>query len=182
MLTLTLEGRRNQPIHVDDVRPVDIHRSAPYNGTFLSIPPQGPGETVKIMFNFDEFDPRARTPSGDEPYKPGGLFFQDHTLTIEDAKQDTIFIKSITTRWAVSFEISVDYHIGDKAGHLLINDRGHPFALTPMNCADHTQSDADGHTTINGHAAYEHVWENDNFQAIKPVLTPKSYEIGPPYC
>ena len=52
MLLLALEGRRNQPIHVDDIRPVNIRRSSPYSGTFLHIPPQGPGETVKDYLQF----------------------------------------------------------------------------------------------------------------------------------
>lgn len=184
MLSLTLEGRRSQPIHVDDIRPVNIHHSAPYSGTFLNIPPQGPGETVKIMFNFDEVEPRARTAiyTGGR-HEAGGLFFQDNTLTIEDAKQNTIFVKSITTRWAVTFDIRIDYRIGDKPDHLLINDHGRPFALTPMNCTDRSQLDANGATVADGHAAYERVWKlRGDFQGIEPVQEPMRYEIGPPYC
>jgi hypothetical protein len=185
LLALTLEGRRNQPVHVDDIRPVDIRHSAPYSETFLNIPPQGPGETVKVMFNFDEVEPRARTAvdDGSGGYRPGGLFFQEQTLTIEDAKQDTIFIKSTATRWAVTFNIRIDYRIGDERNHLLINNDSRPFALTPMNCTDRSQIGADSSLVTSGHASYQRIWSlRGDFQGIERVSDSTHFEIGFPYC
>jgi hypothetical protein len=184
LLRITLEGRRNQTINVDDIRPVNIRRSSPYDGTFLNIPPQEPGETVKMMFNFDEISPRARIAIGHGgDYQPGGLFFQTSTLKIEDAKEDALLIKSIATRWAVSFDIRIDYRRGGKPNHLIIKDHGRSFALTPMNCADRTRLDNAGQPVVDGHASYEHVWKlNDDFHGIAPVRTPSRFEIGTPYC
>jgi hypothetical protein len=185
LLALTLEGRRNQPVHVDDIRPVDIRHTAPYSGTFLNIPPQGPGETVKVMFNFDEVEPRARTAvdDGSGGYRPGGLFFQEQTLTIEDGKQDTIFVKSTATRWAVTFTIRIDYRIGDERDHLLINNDGRPFALTPMNCTDRAHIGADGSPVTSGHASYKQIWRlRDDFQGIERVPDPTRFEGSLPFC
>lgn len=185
LLALTLEGRRNQPIHVDDIRPVDIRHTEPYSATFLNIPPQGPGETVKVMFNFDEVEPRARTAvdDGSGTYRPGGLFFQEQTLTIEDAEQDTIFIKSTATRWAVTFNIRIDYRIGDERSHMLITNNGHPFALTPMNCTVHSQMGADGGLVNSGYASYRQMWSlRGDFQGIDRVPDATHVELGFPYC
>lgn len=46
-LTIKLEGRRNQNIFIDRIKPVDIRRSAPYSGTLINIPPQDGGERCK---------------------------------------------------------------------------------------------------------------------------------------
>jgi hypothetical protein len=185
LLALTLEGRRNQPIHVDDIRPVDVRRTEPYSATFLNIPPQGPGETVKVMFDFDEVEPRARAAvdDGSGGYRPGGLFFQEQTLTVEDAKQDTIFIKSTATRWAVTFAIRVDYRIGDERNHLLIDNDGHPFALTPMNCTDRSRIGPDGGLVSVGHASYRQMWSlRGDFRGIDRVPDAGHVEMGFPYC
>lgn len=183
-LRITLEGRRNQPINVDDVRPVDIRRFKPYDGTFVSIPPQEPGETVKMMFNFDEVNPRARVAVGSEgDVRPGGLFFEEKTLTIRNAQQDALAIKSIATRWAVTFKIRVDYRVGGATGHLTVADHGRPFALTPMNCADHTRLAESGQPISSGHASYRHIWRLDgDFRGIHPVRRPDRFELGVPYC
>jgi hypothetical protein len=183
-LRVTLEGQRRQTINVDGVYPVNIRRTKPYDGTFLSIPPQEPGETIGMMLNFDEVNPRARVAVNDGgEYKPGDLFFQQKTLKIEDAKEDALFIKSIATRSAVTFEIRVDYRLGDESKHRIINDHGRPFALTPMNCADHTRRAEDGQPITNGHASYDHIWKlNGDFKGIVPVRSPDRFKIGNPYC
>lgn len=184
MLRLTLEGRRNQPIRVDDVRPVNIRRRAPLRGTLLFIPPQGPGQTIKMMFDFDEVEPRARTAvDKGGVHTPGGLFFEDKTLSLTDGEEDALLIKSVATRSAVSFDVRVDYRIGDEAKHLVIDNNGHPFALTPMNCTDRTSLAEDGAVQgPPGRASYRSVWEMRDFQTIEPVTDPGHFTVGPPYC
>ncbi|GII86043.1 hypothetical protein Ssi03_40330 [Sphaerisporangium siamense] len=179
-LVLTLKSRRDQVIHVDDVRPVDVRRAAPYAGTFLFVPPQGPGETVKMMFDFDDVDPRARLArpvDADTAYEPGGPFFAEKTLTIDRGAEEVLWIKSVTTRDAVTFRIRIDYRVGDgPVEHLVVDDRGHPFALSPVSCLDRTRGDA------MGHARYDRVWAMKRFRSIEPVKDPRRFEVGPPYC
>jgi hypothetical protein len=54
-LKITLEGRRNQPIHIDRIYPVELRRSSPLQGTLLNIPPEAPGKTIKIMFDMESY-------------------------------------------------------------------------------------------------------------------------------
>ncbi|GII64525.1 hypothetical protein Skr01_46100 [Sphaerisporangium krabiense] len=179
-LVLTLKSRRDQVIHVDDVRPVDVRRAAPYAGTFLFVPPQGPGETVKMMFDFDDVDPRARLArpvDADTAYEPGGPFFAEKTLTIDGGAEEVLSLKSVTTRDAVTFRVRIDYRVGDgPVEHLVIDDRGRPFALSPVSCLDRTRGD------VMGHARYERVWAMKGFRSIEPVKDPRRFEVGPPYC
>jgi hypothetical protein len=190
---VTLEGRRNQPIKVDAIEPVNIRRQAPYSGIFLSIPPQGPGNTIKLMFNLDEVQPIARVAvpvkEGDPPkptekddIRPGPPFFQNTTLTVNDGQEDAIVIQSVATRWATSFDIRIAYRVGDQAKSLIINNAGHPFAVTPLNCTDHSTF-ADGHPDAPGHVSYQQVWEiRNDFTGADTVANPNHFEIGFPYC
>lgn len=190
---VTLEGRRNQPIKVDTVEPVNIRRQAPYAGIFLSIPPQGGGNTIKMIFNLDEAHPIARLPvpvkEGDPPkptqsdgMQPGPPFFQNTTLTLGDGEEDAIVIKSVATRWATSFDIRIAYRVGDQARTVTINNAGHPFAVTPLNCTDHSTF-SDGHPSGPGHVSYQQVWQiRDDFTGADPATDPNHFETGFPNC
>ncbi|MFF5114752.1 hypothetical protein [Streptosporangium sp. NPDC000509] len=163
-LVITLEGHRSQRIKIDDVRPVNIQRRPPYAGAFLDIGPEGPGETIKMFLDLDELNPRARTVTGEEGgYEPGGLWFQDNTLFLEDGKEEALNIKAGTSRDAVTFDIQIGYRIGTEHKQLVINDSGRQFALTPINCV------------ADGRASYGEVWSIQNFRSIDPVKRPERW-------
>ncbi|WP_405093688.1 hypothetical protein OG767_13390 [Micromonospora sp. NBC_01392] len=184
-LRLTVEGHRNQPIRVDSIKPVNIHHQRPYDGTLLLVPPQEGGNTAEMVFNFDDVDPQARIALDDDNggYKPGEPYFLKKTLTIKDAAQDVVVIRSMTTRSAVSFEIQIDYHIGDEARHIVIDDGGHPFSVSPMRCADRSTLDADGALISQGHASYQKILARSGASgAIDDVRNPGRFELGTPFC
>ncbi|MFI5960022.1 hypothetical protein [Cryptosporangium sp. NPDC051539] len=190
---VTLEGRRNQPVKIDAIEAVNVQRRNPYSGIFLSIPPQGPGNTIKMMLNLDEVRPVVRAaipvPSGDPPrtterdgVRPGSPYFADKTLTIDDAEEDALVVQSIAARWATSFDLRITYRLGDQTRSLLVDNDGHPFAVTPLNCIDHSVSDR-GQLVSEGHVSYQQVWELKNdFTGAAPVADPHHYPIGFPYC
>jgi hypothetical protein len=180
-LLITLEGRRNQPIFVDDIRPVNISYAAPYAGTLVNIPPQEGGETLKMMFDFDEFEPRARVfdNSEDPEGEPGDLYFNNNTLTIKERKQDSIAIKSVVSRRAVTFDIRINYRVGGRAGQLDIDNQGKPFALTPMNCPEKTKPTEGG--WIQGRMAYREIWEMKEGKATQ-VAQPGNHPADSPFC
>lgn len=179
MLRITLEGRRAEPIRVDNVYPVDINRTPPLDGTYLDIPPQAPGETINMMFNFDEVNPRARVAvGGNDGATPGDPFFQQHTLTLTDTDEDTISLKSVVSRWAVSFKVRIDYRIGTRSGHLVVDNGGHPFAISPYPCVDHGTRDANKAWTKPGHARFDQVWKlRNDFTGIEQVKDPHHYPV-----
>ncbi|QXJ25799.1 hypothetical protein AGRA3207_007350 [Actinomadura graeca] len=181
-LVIKLEGRRNQPLFVDNVHPVNIKRTKPYRGSLVNIPPQEGGETIKMMFDFDQIDPRAREVSGPKggPYKPGDLFFNNRTLTVQDGQQDSLLIQSITTRQAVTFEIRIDYRIGNRPKHLDINNHGRPFALSPYNCVQSGKR-LDLGQWLPGRMSYQDVWEL-GIEAIEHSTTPRNHPGPSPWC
>lgn len=179
---IRLEGRRNQPLFVDDVRPANLKRTRPYAGTLLNIPPQEGGDTSQMIFNFDEVTPRAHLPVGpiEGPHKPGGLFFHNKTLTIKDAEQDSILVRSIVTRWAVTFDIQVDYRIGGQPRHLIINNKGRPFALTPFNCTKRFKPVK--YAPIPGEVFYQDIWRLGRLGPLDHVTGPAHVPFDPPSC
>ncbi|WP_141579707.1 hypothetical protein [Actinomadura sp. WMMA1423] len=188
-LMVRLEGRRNQPLFVDDVRPVNIRRTRPYAGTLVDIPPQEGGEPFKMIFNFDEFEPRAREVEDDVTSggRPGDLFFNHNTITVKDGQQDSIGIKSISTRTAVTFQIRIVYHLGGRPKTLTIDNRGNPFALTPYNCTKRTKPIKDGFAP--GRVSYQDVWRmgaagrrEDAIGRVAHSSTPGSQPVDSPTC
>ncbi|AWS43556.1 hypothetical protein DKM19_21410 [Streptosporangium sp. 'caverna'] len=159
-IVVTLKGERHQKINVDAIYPVEVHRTAPYNGTWINIPPQDGGSTFQMMFDFDEHTPRARTTVGGDdgiPPKPGQPYFRKNTLTVKDGIEDTLNISTIGTRHAVTFKIRIDYRIGGKPRHMVIADHDRPFVITPINCIDRIPVDKNGKPVV-GHASYDHIW------------------------
>lgn len=183
-LRITLEGRGEQTIHIDDIHPVDVHRTKPLDGTFIFIPEQGGGPISTMAFDFDETDPRARDAVSDGEYsKPGGLYFANHSLTIDPGEEDDILLDSMTTRMAASFDIAVDYRMNGRAERLVIDDHGHPFNVTPANCTRHSISIPGEGLVSDGQAGYRSVWEWDDFnEPIRQVADPAHYKLSFPYC
>jgi hypothetical protein len=182
-LGTTLEGRTRQTIHIDEIKPVNVKRTKPLDGTFIFIPSQGGGPISKMAFDFDDTIPRARDAVPDGNYhKAGGLYFANHSLTIAPGEEVDFLLTSMTTRTAVSFDIAIDYRLNGRAGHLLIDDHGHPFNLTPANCTRHSLSTPDG-LVSDGQAAYHSVWEWDDFNnPVRQVADPAHYKLGYPEC
>ncbi|MFB4271348.1 hypothetical protein [Nonomuraea sp. GTA35] len=186
-LIVTLEGRRHQDLHVKAVYPVEMRRSAPYDGTWLNIPSQDGGSTLQMMFDFDEHTPRARTIKGDGesvPLRSGVPWFSTKTLTIKDGKQDTLSIKTMGLKHAVTFKIRIDYRIGDQHRSLIVHDHGRPFAVSPVNCLDRTPVDKKGHILTDkkgkwtdGHASYESIWTLGTPNLVQ-VPNPRRWSVG----
>ncbi len=178
-ITLADKGRRT--IRVDDIEPVNVQRTPPLDGTFIDVPSQGEDPLTTMVFDFDDNHPVARTPNALHPQRPGGLYFAEHYLTVGTGEEDGILVTSQTTRDAVSFDIEADYRLDGRAGRLVIDDHGHPFHLTPVNCTRSSTSTSNG--PVDGEAAYHSVWEMQNFgEPVIPAADPAHYRMGAPYC
>lgn len=134
-----------------------------------------------MIVDFDETDPIARKPlKGEfEKAKPGGPYFHHKKITLKDGEEDVIVIKSITSKWAVTFKIRIDYHIGGEAKHLIVDNNGRPFALTALNCTKPTKLTKEGF--INGQVSYQDIWEL-NSPSLTQAPHPDRHPFGSPYC
>jgi hypothetical protein len=189
-LRITLEGRRNEKVKIDDIEAVDVKRQPRFANVLVLGEPQGPRNTIPMMFNLDEFRPVVRTaepikatdpvkPTEKDDVRPGPPFFQRTQLTLGDGEENALVVQSITTRQAVSFRIRISYRLGADRKTLTIDNAGHPFAVTPVNCTDASKP---SHGK-DGHAAYREVWQMRNaMDGADPVATPSHFSIGYPYC
>ncbi|GAA1520205.1 hypothetical protein GCM10009677_61820 [Sphaerisporangium rubeum] len=180
-LTIKLAGPRNQSISIDEIRPVNIKRTKPLTGALVNFPPQDGGEALQMILDFDEAQPQARDKAGKdfEEAKPGDIYFRNRTITLKNGFEDTVIIKSITTRWSVSFELRIDYRISGKPKHLILTNNGRPFALTALNCTRPTKLIPDG--WIDGRISYQDIWELGNTTMTR-ASNPANHPVGSPYC
>jgi hypothetical protein len=135
-LRVLLEGRSNQEIHVVDIRPVDLRRTAPLEGTLFFVPPQEGAASIVLLLNMDERVPVATGVDRVDEWGPvpGGPFFESNSIRLADREQDILVIRVSATREAVQFRLQADYLLGDDLKSTVIDDDGKPFALTPLNC------------------------------------------------
>jgi hypothetical protein len=135
-LRVLLEGRSNQEIHVVDIRPVDLRRTAPLDGTLFFVPPQEGAASIVLLLNMDERVPVATGVDRVDEWGPvpDGPFFESNSIRLADREQDILVIRVSATREAVQFRLQADYLLGDDLKSTVIDDDGKPFALTPLNC------------------------------------------------
>ncbi|GGQ13212.1 hypothetical protein BKA00_006424 [Actinomadura coerulea] len=137
-LALYLQGRRRQGIRVTNIIPVEIRRGPVFDGALAVLPPQGPERSMRMQIDFDEVMPRARTitdSTSGKPNKPGDYFFPRNTIPLPDGKQNPpIEINTVISKGSVSFKIRVEFLVGVKPRHLIIDNRGQPFRLTAYAC------------------------------------------------
>ncbi|WP_155341182.1 hypothetical protein [Acrocarpospora corrugata] len=178
-ISIKLEGRRNQKIFIDNIRPVDVLRTAPWAGTLVNVRDQSGGETKQMVIDFDDVDPITRMPGADDledDAPPGGPYFQHKTLTLTDGTEDTVIIKAITAQWGVTFRIRIDYRVGGKAEHRIVDNNGRPFALTAMNCTKPSIAKQ----WVLGRISYEAVWEHQGSMIRSPH--PNRHPVNYPEC
>jgi hypothetical protein len=173
-LRIALEGRSNEELRILDIRPVDVVRTAPVAGTLFYIPPQEGAATLRMIVNLDDPLPVVRTAvigSGDELVgtRP---FFEENTIRLRDRERDVILLRATAERYSVRFKLEVEYLIGAKRKHAVIDDDGRPFRVTGMNC-----------TAEPGIASYANAYElgNDPQGLLRLVEAPDPSRLSMRY-
>jgi len=136
-LRILAQGQRHQQIRILRIRPVNLRRTAPLAGTLFNLPPQEGSPTMKMMFDLDEVNPVARAVIVDEQnvrVRPGGDFFADQTITLQDGEQQVILLRAATSRFNAAFDLQIDYVVGTTRKTRIISDRGRPFQVTAPPC------------------------------------------------
>jgi hypothetical protein len=146
---LILTGHSSKGVRILDIRPVALHRTAPLSGTLYLMPPQGGNATIRMMFDLDQLNPRARQigssadPGAGDPrqqlagfiigVQPGNPFFDAETIHLADHEQQVLNIRMQITRFYATFDLEVDYITGTDSSavhELIVTDNGHPFSIT----------------------------------------------------
>jgi hypothetical protein len=127
-----LHGNRNRTIRVLDIRPISIKRGAPLTGTLVDIEPQGgsviPGVWLDMNSPFPEVHALRDDGTTGKPY------FNGNTISLTDQEDQVLGFHVWTTRYSVSFELEIDYRVGDERRSQIITDNGKSFVLTGLRC------------------------------------------------
>jgi hypothetical protein len=168
-IRIVLEGRRREQIRILNIAPVDVHRSSPPSGALFYAPPQGGGADLLMMTDFDQPRPAVDSilPADGPVFKPGRPYFDTNTISLTENEQQVIMYRATVTKYSVTFELQVDYLIGDQKKNLIITDSRHPFAVTGahMNTADDNLS-------------YRHIFTIDGAFQYCPVDNPQDFNVN----
>jgi hypothetical protein len=130
---LIVEGRRNQEIHILDIRPDITERTDPLGGTLFDVGAQAATPTLQMMFDMDHPNPiahEALLDPGTEELRPGRPFFEKTTVSVRDRERQVLVLRATANRHYVAFALKIDYRIGDENKTLVVNHHGKPFGVT----------------------------------------------------
>jgi hypothetical protein len=137
LLQLQVEGRRNQPVTIVDIRPEIIRRTIPLAGTLIDIPSEGELAT-RMGLNLDEQFPLPReVPENvffDAVDDWGGRYFEKYTIDLKDQAPQTLLIGLFTLRHYVEFDLVITYTLGGETKRETVNANGRHFQITAPNC------------------------------------------------
>jgi hypothetical protein len=140
-LKLILEGRRDRPVVITDLRPRVLTRSSPVAGTLFERPAQGVNDTVSGCVYLD--DPAAGLLTANSSGGQAGLceldarpFFDEHYLTLGHGEQAVINVRAEVSKQtppplgSYEWELLLTMVEDGKTTHLTIRDGAQPFRLT----------------------------------------------------
>lgn len=132
LIKLLVEGRRNTPVRIIDIRARILNRRPLSAGYSLLGPgPQGTGPSVALGFELDEDEPRARevdTALGD-PYSSdyfGGPFFAGANTELARGEQEVYAITARTFSADIEWELELMVSVAGRSEpfRLRLGDRG----------------------------------------------------------
>jgi hypothetical protein len=128
VIRLVLEGNRNEPVRILNIEPVRLERKPPLGGVYFNIGGQGEADNIRILFDLDRLSPQAQEMKSN--MLTGGLFFQDHTISLTRGEQVVILITAGTSRYDATYDLAIDYMAGSATQTEMVSDDGHPFQVT----------------------------------------------------
>lgn len=155
-IRLVVAGSNSQGINIMNVRLVSLRRQPPLGGTLFSVPPQAANPTLSMMFNLDEASPIARRIaqwSGDDP-RPAEPYFAGHTVSLAKGERQVFFIRTTTARFYATFDLEIDYTVGNDIGDMkkmIVGDGSKLFGVTGLHPGPRR-----------GTVSYQHAYAVDN--------------------
>lgn len=127
-IKLVLEGNRDRPIRIIDLRPVK-RCQPPLSGTLLFSPPQGSDDSVGILFDLDQARP---DPVAADRVEEGENYFSTHTVSLKRGEQQTFQIYAGTARQYCEFSLQLTIVADGKTLTQTVDNHGQPFRVTAL--------------------------------------------------
>jgi hypothetical protein len=133
-IRVILQGNRREPVSVLGISPANLRRSVPLNGVLFDIGAQGEASDIQLGFNLDKAFPQAL--KVDEPDRMTNQpFFKEDTISLPDGQRNILVIQVDTDCYSASFDLSVQYMVGNTSHTELITDHGKPFQVSAFRFA-----------------------------------------------
>ncbi len=127
-IKLILEGNRDQPIRILDMRPLKTCRD-PYTGTLVYSPSAGADDTVRVGMDLDQPVTVARALQSGEW---GGPYFQQKTVSLTRGEQQAFEITALTNRYYCEFTLQFTVLDGSQTITQVVSDHGKPFRVSAV--------------------------------------------------
>jgi hypothetical protein len=128
LITLQVRNQSKHEVRIINVRVVRLKSGSIYNGTFLSLPPQGDEETRQVVFDMDRIIPFA------EDLQTGKPFFTEKVITLQPDEEETFKISAFETKGSTRYKLALDYRTEGQDGTMMTDDNGYPFSLSAFVC------------------------------------------------
>ncbi len=149
-IKIVVHGNRDRPVRIVDMK-VAPRCSAPLLGTLFESPTAGSEESVRLGFDLDDENPRARTIVNKSQW--GGGYFQRKTISLKRDEEVTFQVLARTLKHYCEFSLTLEILDSGTLIRQTIDDHGKPFKVSALR----TRSDAYGFP-VTDHAAYREVY------------------------
>jgi hypothetical protein len=173
-IKIVAHGNRDRPVRIVDMKVVP-RCSAPLMGTLFESPTAGSEESVRLGFDLDEEDPRARTIVNKSQWE--GDYFQRKTISLKRDEEITFQVLARTLKHYCEFSLVLEILDRGTLVRQAIDDHGKPFKVSALR----TSSDKYG-SPVTDYAAYQEVyvgglmnvendgkWRREAFKARPPA-------------
>jgi hypothetical protein len=119
---LTLTGCK--PLRILGMRAVILTRQPPPAGTIFLPASQGASGSLPIRLNLDSNSPVATMfDASGHSYN----YFEKNTFTLAPGEQHTFEVAALTTRWAVTWKLDVEFLVHNRVASQMIGNGDQPF-------------------------------------------------------
>ncbi len=135
---LIVEGSRNKPVRIIDIRAVAESKTEPPAGGTVLVPgPQGAADSAQVAFDLDTDDMIGQIPDNEvgpyfDEYFTGRPAFGKYTVVLARGEQQVFQLTARTFRYHVRWNIELDIFADDRTTTVTANANGSPLETTAV--------------------------------------------------
>jgi hypothetical protein len=129
-IRVIMQGNRNERVRILGINPVNLRRANPLDGVLFDIPgSQGEISNIQMDFNLDQPSPHALTVVNSDVIT-SQPFFEANTISLATGEQAVLIIQASTYCYSASFDLAINYMVGNTTRTDIISNNGHSFRVS----------------------------------------------------
>ncbi|HEX5406846.1 MAG TPA: hypothetical protein VFX16_31615 [Pseudonocardiaceae bacterium] len=146
-IRLHLEGPRDHPVRITDIKPVIVSKQPPLSGSLVWAQPQGTENSAEVQVYLDDPFPVLQTTKlGQRTLVPTGPLFPAKTINLNPGETSEVVVTALARKYSYEYKFAVVYESGNTLKTHVVDNNGQPFRLSGPNC--------EAHQVWSYHAAY----------------------------